>query len=168
MGWVGKTIDDHLVVTLGLRGPQTIHSLCSEAISEEDWKRIYTREHPSWSVPALYYGNVYPRLEKLRRDFRIVRDGKGDYGRNLYRLPTLAEIDDWRTERADKLTVPAALRERVEAAARALGCDVEFVVQEHYRDIHGWIVLKTARGRVKGKGPPYDSWEHAARQVGLL
>lgn len=169
MGWVGKTIDDHLVVVLGLHGPRTIHALCTEVISEEDWKRIYKREHESWSVPALYYGNVYPRLEKLRRDYRVVRDGtKGDYGRYRYRLPTRAEVAEARAERAEKTTVPPDLRKRVEANARAIGCDVEFVIEEQRRDVYGWIVLQTARGRVTGYGPPHGSWEGAAEEVGLL
>lgn len=166
--WVGKTPEDHLVVVLGLHGPASIHRLVNELIDPRDWKRVYKRAFPRWKAPELRYQSIYPRLGKLCGQRRVIRDHRDreDYGRHQYRLPTRAEVEEWRAEQRDVLAVDGELRGRVEAIAARVGFTVTFELDAAVPQ--GWLILTTPRGAAHIEGPPDQTWEQAAQEAGLL
>lgn len=167
--WVGKTLEDHLVVLLGLHGPASIHRLVNELIDQGDWRRIYKRYNPAYRrPPELLYQSIYPRLERLRYQRRVVRDGRkvADHGRHQYRLPTRAEVEKWRAEERDALAVPGELRAHIEAVAARVGFTVAFELDAAVPQ--GWLILTTPRGAAEIEGPPDQTWQQAAQEAGLL
>lgn len=197
MGWRPSTLRDVIVVALVRHGPLSISKL-AETINEryfEDWRRAHGRwpeTHYGWrwevepsedsegvkewgtiaKPEPVGYTDLYPRLQSLKG--RVVfQDGKsapvnGRSGAYLWRAVTRRELAEREHMRHARLVVPDELRERVEARAKEIGCEVEFARGQSKGLPQGWLVLVTARGRVDVQGPPTQSWYDAAIEVGLL
>lgn len=199
MGWRPSTLHDLIVVALVHDGPLTITQL-AETITRRyfDWWLVaydgrwpdshYGRDDDGeWGTikrPApVGYTDLYPRLRAMQGR-RVFQDGKATRkhggsraGALLWRAVTREDLAKAEEKRRAQMSPEPALRERVESAARAIGCEAQFHVQEFAtaiggrgleRGLQSRVVLKTARGDVEAMGPPARSWEAAAEELGLL
>lgn len=196
MGWRPTTIRDVIVVALVRHGPLSISKLAETINERyfEEWQAAHGRwpqAHHGWrwevepsedsegvkkwgtiNKPSrVGYTDLYSRLQGLQGGV-VFQDGKstapvnGRSGAYLWRAVTSQELADRKEEKRERLVVPDELRERVEARAKEIGCEVEFARDKAVDQ--GWLVLVTARGRVEVEGPPDQSWYDAAIEVGLL